>query len=121
MSYIPLFEKLSTIINTTNTGSSLIGTPTKDFVVFQINETLNNVSSLVSLQTRSIGSNASSYNNLVTSSLVTNLAVVKDINSPSLSTSKGFVSGGTGIYYNVTIGSVASNCNVQVDIIGYYQ
>ncbi len=116
-----VFAKYSVTIDGKTTGSTLIGTPPRNFIITNIIYYASNIAGLISLPTFSIGTNGASYNNLVTATILAVITATNDITYATLLSAKGYVGANTGIYVNNTLGAVGTTVGITIDIIGYFK
>ena len=107
------------VASTTDTGITLIGTPAGNFVVTGIFLRTVDTAGYTSNATVKVGSNASSYNNLFATGSPT-LGALATV-TLTLVTPRTVVASGTGIYFYVTTGAVATSEHVNVAVVGYYE
>jgi hypothetical protein len=112
-------------ISGTSTGSTLIETidiPVRFVALFINIEVTTLTGTVTTVPTVSIGTNATSYNNLLSASALTGVTVsnrVIQFSSTALATS---VTGGTGIYANVTVAATGVSLvyTMRVSVLGFY-
>ena len=111
-------------VNAKNTGAILIATTDnngKRFHPSMISVLISGANAITVPATLSIGTNASTYNDLLASTVLTGLTGVQNMTNYNLVAMINSVPVNTGIYLNVTAGSTATVCNIDVAIFGDYE
>ncbi len=117
--------KRSTVaVNGKTTGATKVYTTentTLNFYPILVVYRAVNVSGITTPATISVGTNSTSYNNISQASLLsTILATLGATSGQTINTVSSPISGNTDIYANVTIGAIATNYTVYVEVIGFY-
>lgn len=120
--FAPRFERIyKTGIDLKTVAATKIGTTEigKRFVPCFIVIEIIAISGSVSVATGSVGTVADSYNDTMSATPLTGLTSVNKFLNITIASSKS-IAGGTDIYYNVSVGAVATTSVGRVDIMGYY-
>lgn len=111
----------SAVFDAKTTGPILIGTPSADFVVTQIEFYAVTMAGLVSLATISAGVTGAAYNDLLAATAIVGITGNNQKIDLVPTALKGFVPAGTGIYANVTVGGVGTTQDMIAVAIGYFK
>ena len=107
-------------VDGTAAAATLIFTPGSTFTPTNVVVTLTSVSGFVSVSSLSVGTNATSYNNILPISALTGLIGANiSLNIPIVSAISS-VSGGTGVFVNITTPAVATSFVLEVSVLGFY-
>lgn len=113
--------KYNVTIDSKLTGSTLIGTPPRNFIVTRVVYYAANISELVSLPTFAIGTNSPNYNNIVAAGILTVISNTNDVVYANILSAKGYVPANTGIYVNNSVAAVGTAVNITIDVLGYFK